>query len=216
MRMLIVLVFVIVNSAFSNDLSLSKDSLKVYNNSFDSFRDQIIIKNNSNDSIFLDSAYLLFDVFDTTGMHSKIKTHWIEYMYGDFGWDLIEIGKNKYKLEKDYFSPNDTAIPLRFFPKDSCVLLDFQIGNYLVSALMPIYPKYISGFLQLYFSNNQIVEIKLYSDDLRANTISNITVRRNNHIELNHEYYLLNGRKILNANKNTKRINAFVLKRRIY
>lgn len=156
---------------YSNDLILSKDSLKVHNNPLDTFIDQIIIKNTSDDSIILDSAFLIFDIFDSTGMLDNIEAHWMEDMYGDFGWFLNEVGKNKYRLAKNYFSPNDTAIPLHFFPKSSVVLLDFQIGLNLVSSQIPIYPKYIKGSLQFYFSNKQILEIKLYSDDLRTKQV---------------------------------------------
>jgi hypothetical protein len=156
-----------INNNKTQALALSKDSLKVYNNSISSFMDLITINNNSEDSIVLDSAYLLVDIFDTTGLYGKIETHWVEHNYGDFKWYLKKTGENKYKLEKNYFSPNDTAVPLRFFPKDSCVLMGLRIGNYLVSSQIPKYSKYLKGSLQLYFSNNQIVNIRLYSDDLR-------------------------------------------------
>jgi len=153
---------------YSNDLNFSKDSLKVHNNPLDTFKDQIIIKNTSDNSIILDSAFIIFDVFDSTDMFDNIEAHWMEDMYGDFGWFLNEVGNNKYKLAKDYFSPNDTAIPLRFNPKGSCVLLYLRIGLNLVSSQIPIYPKYMKGSLQLYFSNKQFMEIKLYSEDLRT------------------------------------------------
>ena len=47
---------------YSNDLSLSKEFLKVHNNPLDTLMDQITIKNTSDHSIFLDSAYLIFEV----------------------------------------------------------------------------------------------------------------------------------------------------------
>ena len=152
---------------YSNGLSLSKKNLKVHNNPLDTVIDQIIIKNTIDDSIFLDSAYLIFEVLDSTGFTGNIEAHWMEDKYGDFGWVLNEIEKNKYKLSKNYFSPNETAVPLRFFSKDSCVLLDLQIGQNLVSSRIPNYPKYVKGLFQLHFSNNQVLDIELYSDDLR-------------------------------------------------
>ena len=79
----------------------------------------------------------------------------------------------------------------------------------------PIYPKYLKGSLQLYFNNKQIIEIKLYSDDLRTKIIFNVMGRRNNHIECNYEYFLLNGRKIINVNKYLKRINKIAIKRSV-
>jgi hypothetical protein len=189
-----------VNYTFPDDLILSKDSLEVCNNLSGTFEDQITIKNSSDDSIFLDSAYFTYDDFDTTDMHGKIEIHWMEYMYGDFGWNLNEIGKNTYKLDKLYFSPNDTATPLRFFPGNSCVLVNLQIGINLVSEKRPIYPKYIKGYLRLFFSNSQIVVIKLYSDDLRVDIFSHIMDRIKNHNEKNnYEYYLLNGRRMPQA-----------------
>jgi hypothetical protein len=159
----------------SNDLRFSKKTLKVYNNFADTLTDQITIKNGSDHLVTLDSVFILFEAFsimpditDTLKISEYTDVHWVEDLYGSFGWHLQKIEQNKYKLIKEFFSPNDTANPIRVNPNDSCVLLDFQIGYNLVSEHIPEYPKYMKGSLQLHFSNKQVVEIKLYSDDLRS------------------------------------------------
>jgi hypothetical protein len=135
--------------------------------------------------------------------------------YGDFGWYLTQVKHNKYKLEKHFFSPNDTAVPLRFFPDDICAISNFQIGNNLVSERIPVFAKYIKGSLNLYFSNKQIVEIKLYSDDVRTNIFSHTVVGKKSSIELCNEYFLLNGKKVLDYKKNARRVNVITLKREV-
>jgi hypothetical protein len=74
MKKLLLFVFVMVNYVFSDDITLSKDSLKVCNNKFSSLRDGINMTNNSDHTISLDSAYLLFDNFDTTGLFGNRST----------------------------------------------------------------------------------------------------------------------------------------------
>jgi hypothetical protein len=160
----------------SKDLNLSKATLKVHNNPVDTSADKITMENTSDHSIILDSAFVLFEAFnmkpdktDTLEVPEYTEAHWVEDSYGDFGWYLHKIDSGEYKLIKDFFSPNDTATPLQLQPNESCVFLDFQLGINLVSERIPEYPKYVKGLLQLYFSNKQVVEIKLYSDDLRSN-----------------------------------------------
>jgi len=214
------LIFVITFAAyvFPMDISLSKDSLKVCNKVSSSFSDYLIIKNNSGDSIALDSAYLLFDDFDTTEMTNylapdgKLETYWMELLNeSDFGWYLNEIQKNTFKLTKDYFYPNN-AVPFRCAPNDSCDLHEFSIGIYLVSAHYPIYPKYLKGSLLLYFTNQETITIKLYSDDLRTKVIPEIRVKKRIDNNYNVEYVSLNGKKIMNKNNNAKCMYIFYSK----
>lgn len=214
MRAAIMFAIIFAAHVFPGNIGLSKDSLRVCNNASSSSGDYIIIRNNSGDSIALDSVYLLFDDFDTSGMtkylpsDGKLETHWMEYSNeSDFGWHLTEIGKNKYKLIKDYFYPNN-AIPLRCAPNDSGDLQNFEIGIYLVSAHYPIYPKYLKGSLLLYFNNKETIEIKLYSYDLRTKAIAEISVQKRTEIGHNFQYVLLNGKKLMNTSKNAKNLHV--------
>lgn len=202
--------------SFSNTITLSKDSLKVYANTMSSFRDQITIKNSSEDTIALDSAYLLFDTFDTTGMSSSLPPNdtfecfWIDQINErDFSWYLHEIDANTFKLTKKYFSP-DSAKQLRCSPNDSCDLFDFQIGIFLVSAHYPIYPKYVKGSLLLFFTNNETVTIKLYSDDLRTNVVAKSNIVKQNKSDYTEYSVMLQGQKIQRTRAIAKNITISI------
>ena len=198
MSRVLLLTFAIITYAFPDTISLSKDSLKVKTDLLDASVDQLILINTSDESVSLDSAYFLVDVFDTTGMSGKPELHWVEEQYGDFGWYLHEIGQNTYRLEKKFFSPRDTAVPLRLFPMDSCIVLDLQIGYRLVSEYVPLYPKCVQGSLQLFFSNKQTVTVRLYSDDLQTKTARGIRAHRRIETACSHGYLLLNGKRTMN------------------
>ena len=218
MRETIIFIFMFTTFIFSGSISISKDSLKVCNNLSSSPGDYLIIANHSEDSIALDSAYIIIDSMDTTGMtdqlmpEGKLEAFWREPSNkSDFGWHLDEIETNTCKLTKDYFYPND-ALPLRCAPDDSCDMHDFMIGIYLVSAHYPIYPNYLKGSLLLYFNNQETLTVKLYSDDLRTDVISERRAMNRINSNCSVGYVSLNGKRIKNTMKQAKNMHLFYSK----
>lgn len=212
MRHFYLLSLLIIANAAPKDITISKDGLKIYTNQASSFADKVFIKNNSTDTIGLDSAHVLLAELDSSGMgkyfyqEKRFEAHWTENANrADFGWYLNEIEHDTYKLVKKYFYPNN-AIPLRCSPGDSCDLDRLEIGIYLVSAHYPVYPKYLSGDLQLFFSNKQAITIKLYSDDLRTSIISRHARTHKNHLLIHDQYFSLHGKSFDNAHANAPTI----------
>lgn len=205
MRKILLTVVILSVYGFSENIILSKDSLKASN-------DSLFIINNSEKSIALDSAYIIFSHFDTTGMHDylssggKLEIYWMEHSNeADFKWDLQTIEENRYKLIKNYFYPNN-ATPIQCAPYDSCCLNKFEIGIYLLSAHYPIYPKFLKGTLMLYFNNNEMLEIRLYSNVLGTYIHINnkeINQDKNNY---NFEYISLQGKRVMAKNRKAKNV----------
>jgi hypothetical protein len=83
-------------------------------------------------------------------------------------WKMDSVGPNKCKLIKQEFRPPmDT--PLSFSGIGTISRMFFlEIGFCFVCDRTPAYPKYIRGTMRLYFSNGQVVELKLWSQDLRV------------------------------------------------
>ena len=216
MRYNFLLLIICTAYSFSSEVIVSKDSVNVGKNYSSTIADRLFVINLTKDSIALDSAYVILDIIDTSGMgnymikNSQIEIYWMEYKNkSDFGWYLNEISKNKYKLYKNYFYPND-AIPVMCPPEDSCDLTRLQIGIYLESAHYPVYPNYLHGTILLYFNNNQTASINIYSDDLRTSIIkikNNVIINRN---EFTEGYFSLNGKKITNINHNSNKL--FIVK----
>ena len=99
--------FVVVAFTFANDITVSKDSLKVYNDLLSSFADIITVRNGSALTVALDSAYVLLNEFDTTGMASRLSGNgsmevcWIDTINKcDFLWHLNETEGNRFRLSK--------------------------------------------------------------------------------------------------------------------
>ena len=209
MKYMLLFLLILAEYSFSIEFNGTKDSVNVGINYSSRDTSKYFIKNNSYDSIALDSAYVIFDVLDNSNLeyyieNNKIEIYWMEYTNkSDFGWYLTEIDKMQYKLIKKNFYPND-AIPIKISPKDSCDLTLLQIGIYLVSAHYPVYPNYLHGRLCLYFNNNKTFTINIYSDDFRnlikIKTINKFKIKPNNHEEI----FKLNG-KI--ASKDYKNVN---------
>jgi hypothetical protein len=161
---------------FADGITWSADSLRICNSLIFKESDSLVFKNNTSNAIYLDSAYVLMDEFDTSGMTpfsgiSNFELHWIENSEnnhgGDFGWIMEELDKNKYKLNKSYFYPVN-SVPISLIPGESCEITQFKIGIHLVSEYPPQYPKYLHGILRLFFSNAQFVDIIIYTNDVRT------------------------------------------------
>ena len=209
MKAFLTLLLFIGIAAGAGDITASKDSLRVYNNDFSSFFDMLTIRDTGGNPVALDSVIILLDEFDTAGMGNYsagaagFEVHWIDTIQkGDFSWSMNETATNRFRLVKKFFSPNDTAIPLRMAPGDSCGLSRFRIGYYLVSAHYPLYPRYLHGTLQLYFDNGQILELQLKSEDLRTVVIAPLkigTTGTSGSARLTGRGFLLNGRAVIAA-----------------
>ena len=72
MRVTMLFIFMFPTFIFPGTITLSKDSLKVCNNPAASRSDYLIITNSSDDTIALDSAYIIIDSMDTLRFTSPI------------------------------------------------------------------------------------------------------------------------------------------------
>jgi hypothetical protein len=166
---------VCISSLFAEDIRISKDSMWVYNSNASSKADVVIFRNNSSASIRLDSAYIKIEEMDTVNFIRLISQNKMEIAWNAnwadtpfFSWSLESIGNNTYKLKKKENIPQD-AIPLFFKGNnDSTQIFKLSIGNCFVCESRPYYPRYIKGSMKFYFSNGQVIVLRLYSDDLRT------------------------------------------------
>jgi hypothetical protein len=156
---------------FAQDITVSKDSIQVYNSLLSSFADNVTFTSHSSTPIHLDSVFVLITELDTIGYGRKgFEVTWKSDFSSSqtFVWTMDSIAPNSYRLVKNVFSPS-TAVPLSFSGnKDSCQMFFLEMGSCFMCALFPKYPRYIKGTMKLYFNNGQVVELRLWSNDLRA------------------------------------------------
>jgi hypothetical protein len=162
-------------AAFAQDITVSKDSIRVYNSLISSYADEIIFTSHTSAPVHLDSAFVIIDEMDTIGftwafLQKLMQVEW----KGNYGstqlylWKMDSVGPDKYKLMKQEFRP-PTDTPLSFSGTGTTSRMFFlEIGFCFICDRTPAYPKYIKGKMQLYFSNGQVVELKLWSNDLRT------------------------------------------------
>jgi hypothetical protein len=161
--------------ASAQDLTVSKDSIKVYNNSISSFADEVIFTSQTSTPVHLDSMFILIAEMDTVGFAWAFQQKLMQVEWkGNYGstqrylWKMDSVGPDKYKLIKQEFRP-PTDTPLTFSGSGTTSRMFFlQIGFCFVCDRTPAYPKYIKGTMRLFFSNSQVVELKLWSQDLRT------------------------------------------------
>lgn len=157
------------------DITLSKDSLRVYNNPVMSSTDGLTLKNTGGDTVWLDSAQMLFDEFDTTGLsmflkNSTIEATWLEQYavdnYMNYTWKMNTLDGKKYRLESlDAASAGRKSLTTA--PDDSTRLSRLEIGWCFVCSSMPRYPRYLRGVVRLWFSSAATVDVRITSEDLR-------------------------------------------------
>jgi len=160
------------------EITLSKDSLWVSNNLAFSRDDAIIIHKTGTDSVALDSATIDFTELDTTGFSFVLDNDQMHLIFSErhgntvmsssyTQWPLEKTGNNRYRM-----LPGTTSVrPLVLTsPEDTVVLGRMQIGYCLICNRTPLYPEYLRGVLHLFFTNQQIINITLYSSDLRQLT----------------------------------------------
>jgi hypothetical protein len=159
-------------SLFAQDITVSKDSLWVYNSIVSSKADEVIFTSDSSAPITLDSARIVVDEIDTTGLPAgqRMEAAWSTNpaMNPFFIWYLENAGNNEYLLKKGAFLPSGVEMPLTFEKNgDSSRIFKFSFGYCLLPDCRPLYPLFFRGTLKLFFSNSQAIELRLYSDDLR-------------------------------------------------
>jgi hypothetical protein len=159
----------------AQDITISKDSLKIHNNPVSSFTDNVVFQSNTSTVISLDSAFITIDNMDTAGSagyvrDDRLQVRWREHleMPDVFNWDLKKIGSNQFRMRRRDTSSSDMP-PLYFSTQlhlRRIVLM--EIGGCLnCSGLPKWHSPFFSGTLVLYFSNGQTKSLRLYSDDLR-------------------------------------------------
>jgi hypothetical protein len=165
----IILILYAILSA--QDITVSKDSILVYNNSLSSYADEVTFTSHSAAAIHLDSAFVLVEELDTTGYgRPGMQLAWRATLplAQQFVWAMDTAGPNNYRLVKDVFYPGTTE-PLTFSGNGATSQIFFlEIGFCFQCEIMPKYLRYIKGKLKFYFSNGQIVELKIKSNDLRT------------------------------------------------
>jgi hypothetical protein len=204
----------------AQDLTVSKDSIKVYNLSVSSFADEVIFTSHSSEPIHLDSAFVLIAEMDTVGFSWAFQQKLMQVQWkGNYSstqrylWKMDSVGPDKYKLIKQEFRP-PTDTPLSFSGIGTTGRISLlEIGFCFICDRTPAYPKYFKGTLRLFFSNGQVVELKLWSQDLRTAVRKwklsvPSTVNRKPSTFFCSYRYLANGRRILASDKMPVRKNT--------
>jgi hypothetical protein len=197
-----VLVFCLM--AFAQDLTVSKDSIQVYNNPVSSFADAVVFTSHVSTAIHLDSCFVMIAEMDTAGFSFAVSHNGVEVSWRTgtipvqqvFIWSLDSAGQNKFRLKEKIFDP-DSAEPLVFSGNNgTSQIFALEIGCFLFGETRPVYPKYIKGIMRLFFSNGQAVDLKLWSQDLRAAVRNRGLVAKKENLYSGDYRFLANGRRI--------------------
>jgi hypothetical protein len=192
----IIALMIAASSFAANTITLSKDSLGVFND-FSGKRDSLVLKNTGNTPVGCDSARIIIDELDTAGSFGRYERNlpkveiraWdgIRSLGYDFTMELIYA--NEYRLyltggwssERKPFTMDSLG--------DSVILYQLLIGDNFFGG-MPIFPDYVRGALRLYFNNNQIVSFGIESTNMRTTSIRKAIP------SLRHDAALTNGKKL--------------------
>ncbi|MBN1308368.1 MAG: leucine-rich repeat domain-containing protein [Chitinispirillaceae bacterium] len=164
---------------FAQGITLSQDSLKIYNNRLSSFAGTIAITNGSQDVVQADSIHLVIQEIDTAEWAGHIIGEGLEVSWRDyinqsrsFFWNTELIAEDTFRLVLRASAP-EGAVPLVLNARDSCVMFMLQIGRCLGCSGLPTgLPAFFTGRLILFFSNGEEKVISLYSEDLRSTDTS--------------------------------------------
>jgi hypothetical protein len=203
-------ILLLCSFASAQDITLSKDSIRVYNKSEGSFTDLVTFTSHSSSPVHLDSAYVRFAEIDTPGFsqimsHNLLEVFWKSSVsaWEAFYWTMDSLGQGLYRLKEKAFDPSP-AEPLVFSGNGSTAEIQgLEIGLWLFGETAPKYPKYINGTMTLFFSNGQAVELKLWSQDLRTAVRPRLSSRalsqsKGNSLTSSRSFrYLANGRRIV-------------------
>jgi hypothetical protein len=159
-------------ASFAQDITVSKDSMQVYNNGFSSYADEVTFTSHSSATIRLDSALVFISQLDTVGYgRTGLELAWVPLLQSSqqFVWTMAGMGQDSFRLVKKVFYPLSSAEPLFFSGVGTgCPLYLLQIGSCFQCDVFPKYPRYLRGTLRLFFSNGQALDLKLWSQDLRT------------------------------------------------
>jgi hypothetical protein len=160
----------LVLAAFAQDITVSKDSIQVYNNFVSSYVDEVAFTSHSSATIRLDSAYVTITESDISPLSSKFgEMSWRSTLSGtqQFVWILDSIAPRTFRLNKKGFEP-PASQPLVFSGTGQTSRMSLlEIGYCFICEVYSMYPKFIKGTMRLFFSNQQIVDLKLWSRDYR-------------------------------------------------
>lgn len=175
MNKTVFLILLLAGGIVAQGITLSKDSLKIYNNPVLSYSDYILLINGSSAAVHLDSAFLIINQMDTTGsgefggLPNRFQVTWAQAKPSKYDrWSLEKRTDEIYRL-----LPADTSSSTRpsvdfSAPGDTLSIGGVELGTCLGCSGIPTWcPPYFTGKFQFYFSNGQIVTIQLYSSDLR-------------------------------------------------
>jgi hypothetical protein len=195
------IILIICSILSAQDITISKDSILVYNNPMSSYADEVIFTSHSNTPIHLDSAFVMVEELDTVGYgRPGMQLSWKTTLptTQEFVWAMDTAEPNNFRLVKNVFYPG-TAEPLTFAGIGTTSQMFFlEIGYCFQCELFPKYPRYIKGLLKLYFSNGQMVELKIKSNDLRT-AVRQPFRSYSTKNEMDRAVFLVNGRMVANG-----------------
>jgi hypothetical protein len=173
-----------------------------------SFADQVTFTSHASAAIQLDSAFIMIAEMDTVGFSAMMlqkspEIRWMGNIPANqyYVWTLDSIGSNIYKLLKKSFSP-ESDWPLVFSAnRQTDLILGLEIGYCFSCDRTPLYPKYIKGTMRFCFSNGQVVELSLYSADLRTSVKSKGLPKSGAILQNSNVRYLADGRKVIVGGK---------------
>jgi Leucine-rich repeat (LRR) protein len=174
MNKILFLILLLAGSIVAQGITLSKDSLKICNNPVSSFADYILLINGTSAAVHLDSAFLLINQMDTTGsgryggLPNRFQIRWAQAKPLRYNqWSLEKLAGETYRLSPAASSSIHPSVDFSA-PGETLSISQVELGTCLgCSGLPEWYPLYFTGKLQFYFSNGQIINIRLYSSDLR-------------------------------------------------
>ncbi|MBN1308369.1 MAG: hypothetical protein JXA18_10660 [Chitinispirillaceae bacterium] len=199
-----IIVFVI--AAMAQDITISKDSLKVTTHP-DSSEDSVLITYTGSDTIWISSASIRFDVLDTSGLTLDTVSDGLEMLwggsYGDssfyYIWRVYPASGDNFPLGDKYIGGMDFNTPLVMHaPSSDSMYITYCTIGYSLSPNTPTaYPKKLSGTLSLTFNNGQTVDVRLYSDTTATEVRPNVFFPKRHSVnEKVIRRYLINGRRI--------------------
>lgn len=204
-KVLVTIVFATVAAAGAGSIVTSKDSLWIYNNSRSGrWTDSVTIRNTGPQGVHLDSIRLQITDWYVQGSRTSVAE-------AEARMDELHDGVRKMRYAS-IDSAGATGYRFNFSPGvpsgdslfamgpagDSVILTNLQMG-YCFSCGLEQYPRYLKGTLQLYYTNGQVVSIRIFSDDLRPTGKKHVLqIRQHTPSGREHSPYLLNGQQVPN------------------
>jgi len=206
MRRVIILIALVSFGVDAQSITVSNDSIWLPNNRVHNKpQDSVVVKNNGPTAIWLDSAFIHFDVLDTVHLsralaESQIEVVWVEYDTGKLAassyWTMEYMRNNDYRLTKALGGPSARKPLYIETPGDSIVMKHIEIGT-CFSCNLEHYLNYFKGMLRLFFSSGQTVDIAIYSTDITASMASGKSALRQRPVaQHQHQSCLANGQKM--------------------